>query len=380
MIKCSRCGSELEPDALFCHVCGHKRAGASCSACGSPVAGWQEFCRKCGAPVRPEESPASESDAGEIRLGPPEEKEAKPAFASNATPRLSPGSGDNGVRRRIAVVAGVIAALAIVVVVAWAASRGDGGDGTTTTAAPVTLATTTPTAPPTTAATVGTDSATWRYHNDAGYAYTAELTVWDAIAKNAMGTVTHPWKSRESSTEDWWDYALATGVDYDPVTDIAIPLALQATNTSEGFDLYDATVHLVCDGLVVNDPSYTVSPARSVEFTWFYSDGPETKNFEVYTSDSGSFGNELLVNNLDSDSSLALSVAWSEKPMLPGHSGLILGFAILHDYYTPAEPQGDTLMPDLIAIYATGADTWSVLEQDVNNAVALSGRDFILTR
>ncbi|MHA1728747.1 MAG: zinc-ribbon domain-containing protein [Promethearchaeota archaeon] len=45
--KCTKCGSQLAPNAEYCKKCG-ARVYARCPACGEKVKGTAQFCEKCG--------------------------------------------------------------------------------------------------------------------------------------------------------------------------------------------------------------------------------------------------------------------------------------------------------------------------------------------
>lgn len=54
-VKCSNCGSDLEPDCAFCTGCGAKigetGSSAKCSNCGSDLESDSAFCTGCGQKI-----------------------------------------------------------------------------------------------------------------------------------------------------------------------------------------------------------------------------------------------------------------------------------------------------------------------------------------
>ena len=53
-MKCSKCGAELDPEALFCSECGNKvekKVKRFCRQCGTDLAEGAKFCSKCGIKV-----------------------------------------------------------------------------------------------------------------------------------------------------------------------------------------------------------------------------------------------------------------------------------------------------------------------------------------
>lgn len=66
-MRCTTCGSELQPDARFCASCGTAVAtatAATCASCGADLAPGTRFCAACGTPV---ETGRSSADGGRER-------------------------------------------------------------------------------------------------------------------------------------------------------------------------------------------------------------------------------------------------------------------------------------------------------------------------
>ena len=72
MAICTKCGSELKPNAKFCMKCGNPvsapvnqvksvETAAVCPQCGKPLKPGSKFCMGCGAPVAQNTQPAAQS-------------------------------------------------------------------------------------------------------------------------------------------------------------------------------------------------------------------------------------------------------------------------------------------------------------------------------
>lgn len=66
---CSKCGSPLLPDALFCHRCGTRQGAGTCS-CGQMLPPGASFCPHCGATTKPREAASSPSPPSHLELRP----------------------------------------------------------------------------------------------------------------------------------------------------------------------------------------------------------------------------------------------------------------------------------------------------------------------
>ncbi len=66
-MRCSKCRTENNDDALFCEQCG-ARLELSCPACGAPVNRGARFCRKCGKQVGEPATADEHSPAPVVRI------------------------------------------------------------------------------------------------------------------------------------------------------------------------------------------------------------------------------------------------------------------------------------------------------------------------
>lgn len=88
MIKCTNCGTMLEPDSRFCKACGTPVEVAkplSCESCGAELSADSLFCTQCGAPVKKAEPMKDKSSKEEdfqppIYTEPPVDQQPKEEF------------------------------------------------------------------------------------------------------------------------------------------------------------------------------------------------------------------------------------------------------------------------------------------------------------
>lgn len=82
-MKCATCGSELERDARFCHICGQPAPPAQeerrhCPKCGARLPALAVFCPQCGTalavppPATPASAPVSKTPASAVKSAPAE--------------------------------------------------------------------------------------------------------------------------------------------------------------------------------------------------------------------------------------------------------------------------------------------------------------------
>lgn len=55
--SCRSCGTDLPPDARFCHDCGESQATPVCASCGTELIADARFCTSCGAPCHGDPAP-----------------------------------------------------------------------------------------------------------------------------------------------------------------------------------------------------------------------------------------------------------------------------------------------------------------------------------
>ena len=106
-MKCGSCGTELERDAKFCHICGQPapaqapEAGGFCPSCGARLPKVAVFCPRCGAALseavpRQSAAPADTSSAATVRvrhMARPEE----PLTPAKKQKKKKKGSGAGGI-------------------------------------------------------------------------------------------------------------------------------------------------------------------------------------------------------------------------------------------------------------------------------------------
>jgi hypothetical protein len=228
----------------------------------------------------------------------------------------------------------LIALVVLVVVSLVPIVAGCGGLAVTTTASQPETATTQAqinTSESVIAPTSESNSISLNWEDNSGYTCSVELTVWDAIPADNGGAVTHPGGTSSSNV----DPTIEAGIDYDPATDLVIPVGVTVRNTTPDFDLSDLSLGVDCHGMEVRDPNYTLSSAFLLDFMWFFSSGADTEQMVVEMDSINTFRYLDAFNNQHSGhAQLAGQAQWST--LAPGKVGRVLGFAILHDYYTPA--------------------------------------------
>lgn len=176
-----------------------------------------------------------------------------------------------------------------------------------------------------------------------GYKYLTRITIWDPIKSSSDTTVKHP------------DDANHMLNNFDFKKDIAIPLTSEVINQTPDFALENIRVRLdiIGTGKTENksEPNSSSITNAGLDFTTFYSSGESTQNYRYGYSDQNGWGASWAnLNDMFTD------VNWSNIPVngkATSHS-----FIIIHDYFTPAFPNGKESVLNGLAIKAgiTGGD------------------------
>ncbi|MBU1586667.1 MAG: hypothetical protein KKH51_01830 [Actinobacteria bacterium] len=153
---------------------------------------------------------------------------------------------------------------------------------------------------------------TWTMSNANGYAFTGTLDV-----------------SGPTTSFSYGDYTLGASCTFDAATDIAVPVKLTVTATTQGFDTeISALVTLSQSGK---------SQPHEVVIEAYYSDGPECQ--------SPSYGTTILNG-----------VHW-EEPFATGKQGAHQFVVIIRDWKTPATPSGDTAFLSVLRLTVAGGQS-----------------------
>lgn len=175
-------------------------------------------------------------------------------------------------------------------------------------------------------------SVTHDYTNASGFSSSVKVTVWKPEPKGATSPVAHPLDSTVT---------LDPSSDYDPTTDLVIPVAVTLTNTTKGFDIKQPRIVWWVQGL--NCGSKSTTEVRTLDFRGWYSDGWETTTWDVGTQGvDGTLWQsaaEYQVQATSEDVGNPAIITWSD-PLPPGESDTQVGFFIYHDHATPKDPNG----------------------------------------
>ena len=153
---------------------------------------------------------------------------------------------------------------------------------------------------------------TWTMQDPQGYSFTGTL---------AIGSIT------TSATHG--DYSLGAACGFDPATDVAVPVTLTVTATTQGFDTDVAAL-----------VSLTVSRSdqpHDVEIEGYYSEGPDCE--------TPAYGSTILDG-----------VSWQE-PFSTGQSGVHQFVVIIRAWKTPSTPAGDTAFLDAVQLTVNGGQS-----------------------
>jgi hypothetical protein len=333
-----------------------------CMQCGTRLPdGVERFCPECGADIDPHrKARASET--------------ARVTSTSRQARDSRRGSGRRGSRRgrRLALLClAVLVVLGGIGVGVYYLAKDHNSTlafASSTTSPPI-ASSTTATARPTTTTTSAPqiESATRTFKDASGYTCKVSVKVRKPIGEDSLGVARHP--GAIGRTSDTQDFSLESGVDYDPDTDVLIPIEVTISNLTTGFDLTEPTIDIYCGGLTISKPGYKLTAVKALAFRWFYSDDTGLSSLQVSSS-----GSAIDVVNADWGQSQTVGIKWSE-PLATGSMFSSYGFAVLSDYYTPAYPKGEVSLLDYICVEATPGPGWTVVDEanDTDRAVTFSG-------
>lgn len=153
------------------------------------------------------------------------------------------------------------------------------------------------------------------YTNDQGYSYSVTVKIWDPIQNAKVGKTTHP------------DYSanVLQSSSFNASTDLVVPAAFVIQNTTKQFSI---PVSIAADMTEISASDERVHTYPDVTVEQFFSN-PEDTNIP---------------------SSPVFSVQWN-NPLTPNQTAKQDFFVIIHNYYTPKTPQGDTTLLDRIGIH-----------------------------
>jgi hypothetical protein len=176
-------------------------------------------------------------------------------------------------------------------------------------------------------------SASREFDSSDGYKYLETFTVWEPITGSNGALIYHPFNNAFSVS------------DYDPVKDMVIPLMISIKNTTVGFDSPQIGTHLLFWPVLCDDPGLIdylkLSKIMDV-ITYQYNYGTKTNKYSlVYTQNSIFTQGDELMTGLPGNT-------WN--PIPSGATAYSLFFVIIHDYITPASPDGNKALLDYIAV------------------------------
>jgi hypothetical protein len=176
-------------------------------------------------------------------------------------------------------------------------------------------------------------SVTHAYKDSSGFSCSVKVTVWQPVPADAASPVAHPLDSTVT---------LDSSADYDPQTDVLVPVSVTLTNTTKGFDIQEPTIIWYVQGLTCG--SKRLTEARTLEFWGWYSDGWESTTWGVGTTSASDLGlgNEYKVDletGISAEDTNIPLIKWSD-PLSPGREDTQVGFFIYRDRATPNDPNG----------------------------------------
>ena len=166
----------------------------------------------------------------------------------------------------------------------------------------------------------------WQFSNPAGFSYTTTLSVHVPVRPTAE--VAHPSDSA---------FIAGQSCSIDPESDLVVPVSLVATATTSEFDT-PISVSFIVSGGHASYGGTGVEPSQSdqrLEIEQQFSSG------NTCTTVSSAVGDYLGIDKF--------GVEGAEPTAEGGRIGHDF-FVIIHDYYLPVQPKGDTALLDFIAV------------------------------
>ena len=204
--------------------------------------------------------------------------------------------------------------------------------------------------------------AQWSFATSAGYSYDLDIQVGHPTASGANGKTTIGTGLDATSTPN----NIGAGcTDFDPSTDIAVPLVITLRPTTAGFDTPMKASFRVEHVPAADEPRNATPPesfmTAFVVSEQFYSTGPECTDWGRWTNTTE-----------------RVNVLWNEG-LAAGSRGVFNMTVIVKNYKTPNHPGGDPAILDWLSIApidsATAVDSVGIYtRQSGPKAVTLSGK------
>lgn len=177
-------------------------------------------------------------------------------------------------------------------------------------------------------------STSWNFANNSGYTYTVTAYLWEPIKSAKIG-VQHP--------ADYED-TLSSDSDFDPAKDLVIPGKFRVQNTTSNYSTkIDASAILknssnISGGEAIYNGAGTPPTNMDDRITIeeFFTSGPSNKSCSSNNGFDGMGGTR------------DFGAQWED--MASGSYGSHTFFIIVHDYYSPATPEGDPQLLDWITL------------------------------
>ena len=202
-------------------------------------------------------------------------------------------------------------------------------------------------------------SATWKLKRDDDYQCEMTISVWSAFPPHSSGTLTHPADSKVTVSSE---------SDFDPKTDIVIPIQLKVKNTTPNFDFENLVAMVSMRGLAMPKDTKK-SYSKALDQIFFLDDGRNTDKLVASVVGADSLaGPGMSVTN--ADLSGLSSITWAS--LAPNALGIANGVVIFHDYFAPSTPSGSKEMLGYLALQPN-LISWSTDAAGRERYVTLSG-------